>query len=144
MSRSGSTLRERQEPENREKEREEERIRRIQLHQERSERRINREIRREIIEGNPIISNPIYSPSPIQLRSPLHFTNLNKPGERDELGTFSGLPIPPNSPEEVRHLTSPEVQTPPTTTFLSNITSRVERAVQNILSPTREPPQGVS
>jgi hypothetical protein len=64
MSRRGSTLRDRQEQENREKAREEERIRTTQIQQERLERRINREIRREIIEGNPIISNPIYSPSP--------------------------------------------------------------------------------
>src|SRR5450759_1394557 len=143
MSRSGSTLRERQERENREKEREEGRIRRIQLHQERSERRINREIRREIIEGNPSISNPVYSPSPIQLRSPLHFTNLTVSREESELGNSPGLPIPQNSPEEVRHPTSPEVQTPPSTTFFSAITSRVERAVQNIISPGRENPQGV-
>jgi hypothetical protein len=77
MSRRESTLKERQEQENREKEKEEERIRRIQIHQERLERRINREIWREIIEGNLVISNPIYSPSPIQLRSPLHFYSLN-------------------------------------------------------------------
>lgn len=140
MSRRGSILRERQERENREKEIEEDRIRREELHQGRLERRINRETRREIIEGNTVISNPVYSPSPLQLRSPLHFTNLIGPREVGELGSFSGLPIPPNSPEEIGQPPPPEVQTPPATTFLSTITSRVKRAVQSILSPPREQP----
>ena len=144
MSRRESTLKERQEQENREKEREEERIRRIQIHQERLERRINRKIWREIIEGNPIISNPIYSPSLIQLRSPLHFTHLTVQREGGELGNFPGLSIPQNSPKEVRHPTSIEVQTPPTTTFFFAITSRVEWAVQNIIPPSREHPHGIS
>jgi hypothetical protein len=48
MSRRGSTLRDGQEQENREKARQEERIRTTQIQQERLERRINREIRREI------------------------------------------------------------------------------------------------
>jgi hypothetical protein len=51
-----------------------------------------------------------------------------------------GLPIPQNSPEEVRHTTSPELLTPPATTFFSAFTSRVERAVQQIISPNRENP----
>ena len=140
MSQRESTLRERQERENREKEREEERIRRIQLHQERLDRKINREIRREIIEGNPVISNPIYSPSPVQLRSPLHFINLTVPREGGELGNSPGLPILQYSPEEVRYPTSLEIQTTPSTTFFSAITSRIERAVQQIISPSREHP----
>jgi hypothetical protein len=144
MSRRGSILRERQERENRKKEREEERIRTTQIQQERLERRINREIQREIIEGNPIISNPIYSPSPQQLRSPLHFIHLTEPREGGELVNSPGLPIPQNSPEEVRHTTSPELQTPPATTFFSAFTSRIERAVQQIISPSRENPQGIS
>ena len=73
-----------------------------------------------------MISNPIYSPSPLQLRSPLHFTNLTIPREGGDLGNSPGLPILQNSPKEVRHPTSPEVQTPPSTTFFSAITSRVE------------------
>jgi hypothetical protein len=54
------------------------------------------------------------------------------------------LPIPQNSPEEVRHTTSPELRTPPATTFFSAFTSRVERAVQQIISPSKENPQGIS
>jgi hypothetical protein len=57
---------------------------------------------------------------------------------------FPGLQIPQNSPEEVRHTTSPELQTPPATTFFSAFTSRIERAVQQIISPSRENPQGIS
>ena len=57
---------------------------------------------------------------------------------------FPRLLIPQNSPEEVRHTTSLELQTPPTTTFFSTFTSHVERAVQQIISPSRENPQGIS
>jgi hypothetical protein len=85
MSRRELTLKERQNKEAREKTREERQNRIEQLHRARLERRINREIRRDIPEEILVVDNPTYSPSPEQLRSPLHFTNLIASSEEGEL-----------------------------------------------------------
>ena len=82
-----------------------------------------------------MVDNPTYSPSLEQLRSPLYFTNLIASGE---LVSSLGLHNPQNSPESSQHPTPPYLQTPPTTTFFSAFTSRLERAVQQITSPHRE------
>jgi hypothetical protein len=138
MSRRELTLKERQNREAREKAREERQNRVEQLHRARLERRINREIRRDIPEEIPMVDNPTYSPSPEQLRSPLYFTNLIASGEEGELVSSPRLPNPQNSLEGSRHPTPPYLQTPPTTTFFSAFTFRLERAVQQITSPCRE------
>jgi hypothetical protein len=49
-----------------------------------------------------------------------------------------GLPNPQSSPKGSRHPTPPYLQTPPATTFLSAFTSRLERVVQQITSPSRQ------
>jgi hypothetical protein len=85
-----------------------------------------------------VVNNPTYSPSPEQLRSPLHFTNLIASGEEGELVSSPGLSNPQNSLEGSRHPTLPYLQIPPATTFFSAFTSRLERAVQQIASPSRE------
>jgi hypothetical protein len=85
-----------------------------------------------------MVNNPTYSPSPEQLRSPLHFTNLIASGEEGELVSSPGLSNPQNSLEGSRHPTLPYLQIPPATTFFSAFTSRLERAVQQIVSPSRE------
>jgi hypothetical protein len=131
-------LKERQNKESREKAREERQHRVKQLHRARLERRINREIRKDILEEIPVVNNPTYSPSHEQLKSPLHFINLIASGEEGELVSSPGLPNPQNSPKGSRHPTPPHLQTPPATTFFSAFTSRLERAVQQIVSPSRE------
>ena len=68
----------------------------------------------------------------------MHFTNLITLGEEGKLVSSLGLPNPQNSLEGSRHPTSPYLQTPPSTTFFSALTSRLERAVQQITSPSRE------
>jgi hypothetical protein len=85
-----------------------------------------------------VVNNPTYSPSPEQLRSLLHFTNLIASGEEGELVSSPGLPNLQNSPEGSQHPTPPYLQTPPATTFFSAFTSRLERAVQQITSPSRK------
>jgi hypothetical protein len=72
------------------------------------------------------------------LRSPLHFTNLNTSGGGSEPLSSSRLPIPQNSPEDVRHTTPLILQTPPVTTFFSSLTSQIEKAVQQIVSPNKQ------
>src|SRR5450759_4004313 len=135
MSRRELTLKERQNREAREKAREDMQIRDEHLNRARLDRRINREIRRKIPEEIPVVDNPTYSPSPEQLRSPLHFTNLATSGEEGRLTSSPGLPNPQNSPAGSQNPTPPHLQTPPTTTFFSALTSRLERAVQQIVSP---------
>jgi hypothetical protein len=85
-----------------------------------------------------VVNNPTYSPSPEQLRSLLYFTNLIASGEEGELVSSPGLPNLQNSPEGSQHPTPPYLQTPPATTFFSAFTSRLERAVQQITSPSRK------
>ena len=139
MSRKELTLKERQNKEAREKAREDRQIWDEHLNRARLDRRINRGIRREIPEEIPVVDNPTYSPSPTQVRSPLHFTNLVTSGEEGRLTSSPGLPNPQNSPAGSQNPTPPHLQTPPTTTFFSALTSRLERAVQQIVSS-----QGIS
>jgi hypothetical protein len=64
--------------------------------------------------------------------------NLIALGKEGELISSPGLPNPQNSPEGSRHPIPPYLQTPPITTFFSAFTSRLERVVQQITSPSRE------
>jgi hypothetical protein len=142
MSRRGLTPKERQEQEEREKEREERQTRVEQLQRERLERRINRELQRgvprEIPKEIPIVTNPTFSPSPEQLKSPLYFTNLSVTGKGNEFVSSPGIPNPQNSPEESGQPPPSFLQTPPVTSFFTPFSSRIERAVQQIVSPNKE------
>jgi hypothetical protein len=51
---------------------------------------------------------------------------------------------PQNSPKGSRHPTPPHMQTPPATLFFSDFTSRLERAIQQIISNSRKRPHGIS
>jgi hypothetical protein len=72
------------------------------------------------------------------LRSPLYFTNLPLSEEGSEPLGSPGLPIPQNSPVDVRHSTPLLLPTPPATTFFSTLTSQIERVVQQFVSPSRQ------
>jgi hypothetical protein len=96
MFRRGLTPKERQEQEEREKEREERQTRIDQLQREWLERRINRELQRGVPREVPkeihVVTNPNFSPSPKQLKSPLYFTNLSVTGEGNEFVSSPGIP----------------------------------------------------
>jgi hypothetical protein len=91
-----------------------------------------------------MVNNPIYSLSPEQLRSPLHFTNLIASSEEGKVVSSLVLRNPQNSPEGFQHPIPLQLPTPRATTFFSTFTSRIERVVHQIVSPSRERSSGTS